>query len=118
MITGSDTHPLIALVFLLSGGAIYFVYEVLRLFRSKKLPVLSHILDFAYAVTVFLMLILVANIFFQGQLKYFSIGCYFAGILLCRLTLKPPIRKFLHILNLRYKAVRARHTKSSQKHSD
>lgn len=112
MLTDSAVQPVAALLFLLGGAVVYFAYEVLRLVQfRKRLAVLSHILDGIYALCAVLVFIGLTELFFGGRVKYYTLLCFLCGGVAVRLTLKPPIRKFLFFLKSRYILHKRKNTK-------
>ncbi|MCL2630148.1 MAG: hypothetical protein FWD49_01330 [Firmicutes bacterium] len=103
MLTDSHLQPLALILFTCCGAGVYFCYEVLRAVRfQRKLPVLMHITDALFAVSVCAVFALLTHLFYSGIIKPYTLFCYALGLITARLSLKPAIRKVLQFVKRKY----------------
>lgn len=91
MTTTTLLQPFTSVIFFAIGCVCYFIYEFFRGFSTFKLAEI--IFDFVASIVCCGLFLLVSHVFFYGQIKYYTLLCFFIGIFTLKLLFKDSIRK-------------------------
>jgi hypothetical protein len=90
-------QPYFAVLFFSAGCAGYVIYEFLRSFSAKKF--FAPIADLLSAMLACGIFLAVTHLFYDGQIKWYTLFCFFCGAIILRLLLKDQLRRSAQVFN-------------------